>query len=172
MIRSLLLGMAGVAVSTACLAHITLETRQAPLGSSYKAVVRVPHGCDGTATTAIRIKIPEGVVSIKPMPKPGWSIELKKDKYAKTHDAAENAKVSEGVVEIAWSGGKLPDSYYDEFVFRGYLAGDLEPGKPLYFPIVQECEKGVHRWIEIPAAGKSTDDYPEPAAELMITPKK
>jgi uncharacterized protein YcnI len=172
MIRSILLGVAGAAISTASLAHITLEARQAPVGASYKAVLRVPHGCDGTATTSLRVKIPEGIVSIKPMPKPGWTIELIKGKYAKTHEASENAKVSEGVVEIAWSGGKLPDAYYDEFVFRAFVATDVEPGKPVYFPVVQQCEKGVHRWIEIPAAGKSIDDYPEPAAELTITPKK
>jgi uncharacterized protein YcnI len=172
MIRSFFLGAAGAAISTVALAHITLETRQAPLGTTYKAVLRVPHGCEGSATTSIRVKIPEGVVSIKPMPKPGWTIELTKGKYAKTHDASEKAKVSEGVVEIAWSGGKLPDDYYDEFVFRAFLAADLEPGKPLYFPAVQQCEKGVTRWIEIPAPGKSADDYPEPAPSLMISPKQ
>ena len=28
-------------------AHMTLETGEAPAGGSYKAVIRVPHGCDG-----------------------------------------------------------------------------------------------------------------------------
>ncbi|MEA2977640.1 MAG: periplasmic copper chaperone [Alphaproteobacteria bacterium] len=172
MIRCFILAAASVALSSTAFAHITLETRQAPLGASYKAVVRVPHGCEGFATTGIHIKIPEGVVSVKPMPKPGWTIELVKGKYAKTHDGGENAKISEGVVEIAWSGGKLPDAYYDEFIFRAFLATDLEPGKALYFPTVQQCEKGTHRWIEIPATGKSMDDYPEPAPDLMIMPKK
>jgi uncharacterized protein YcnI len=41
----------------------------------------------------------------------------------------------------------------------------------LYFPVVQECEKGVHRWIEIPAAGKSPGDYPSPAPGLKLVPK-
>ena len=69
----------------------------------------------------------------------------------------------------AWSQGRLPDEQYDEFVFRGFLASDLEPGQTLYFPVVQECEKGVHRWIEIPAPGK---DYPEPAPGLKLLPKR
>jgi uncharacterized protein YcnI len=172
MIRSFLLVLLGAVVSTAALAHVTLETRQAPSGATFKAVLRVPHGCEGAATTALRVKIPEGVVAVKPMPKPGWTIEMKKGKYAKTHEASEGAKVSEGVLELAWAGGKLLDGYYDEFVFRMFIAPDLEAGKPVYFPVVQECEKGVTRWIEIPAAGKSIDDYREPAAELMITPKK
>jgi uncharacterized protein YcnI len=172
MVRPLLLGLTCATISTAALAHVTLETRQAPQGANYKAILRVPHGCDGSATTALRVKIPEGVVGVKPMPKPGWTIEVKKGKYAKTHDASEGAKVSEGVTELSWSGGKLPADYYDEFVFRAFIASDLEPGKAVYFPIVQECEKGVTRWIEIPAPGKSLDDYPEPAAELIVTPKK
>ena len=45
------------------LAHVTLETREAPVGASYKAVLRVPHGCEGTATTALRVRIPEGVIA-------------------------------------------------------------------------------------------------------------
>ncbi len=172
MIRSLLLGAACAAVSTACLAHITLETKQAPAGANYKAVLRVPHGCEGSATTALRVKIPEGFINVKPMPKPGWKIELKQGKYAKTYEGSEGTKLSEGVVELSWSGGKLPDNFYEEFTFRGFLAGDLPADKPIYFPIVQECEKGVTRWIEIPANGKKLDDYKEPAAELMVTPKK
>ncbi len=31
-------------------AHVTLEKRQAPVGSYYKAVFAVPHGCAGSAT--------------------------------------------------------------------------------------------------------------------------
>ena len=77
---------------------------------------------------------------------------------------------TDGVTEISWSGGKLPDDWYDEFVFQGFLAGDLDPAKPMYFPVVQECEQGVHRWIEIPAPGKSSSDYPEPAPVLNLLP--
>jgi uncharacterized protein YcnI len=34
--------------------------------------------------------------------------------------------------------------------------------------VVQECAAGVHRWIEIPAAGESADDYEEPAPSVTI----
>ena len=54
-------------------AHVTLEKRQAPVGSYYKAVFAVPHGCAGSATVKLRVQIPEGVIGIKPMPKPGWT---------------------------------------------------------------------------------------------------
>jgi len=171
MIRYLILGAIGALVSTACLAHVTLEVRQAPAGSTYKAVLRVPHGCSGSPTVAVRVKIPEGVFNVKPMPKPGWSIEAKKAKYAKPYDAGHGA-LTEGVAELAWTGGRLPDDHYDEFIFRAALSADLPAGKPIYFPVVCECEKGVERWIEIPAAGQRLDDLQHPAAELMITPKR
>lgn len=148
-------------------AHVTLERGEAPVGSPYKAVFRVPHGCDGSATIAIRVRIPDGVLDVKPMPKPGWTITIVKGKYAKAYNLF-HAQVSEGVTEVDWAGGKLPDEYYDEFVFQSFLASDLQPGQMLYFPVVQECEKGVHRWIEIPAAGS---DYPEPAPKLKLLPK-
>jgi len=172
MTRSFVVGLLGSAVCAAAQAHVTLETREAPAGANYKAILRVPHGCNGSPTVALRVKIPEGVVGVKPMPKPGWNIEIKKDKYAKAHQTDEGAKVIEGVTEVDWTGGKIPDGYYDEFVFRAFIGADLPPGKPVYFPVVQECEKGVNRWIEIPPEGKSSHDFPEPAPALMVTPKK
>jgi uncharacterized protein YcnI len=163
-------GAAGATLFATCaLAHVTLETAQAPVGAGYKAVLRVSHGCNGSPTVTVRVKIPAGVIGVKPMPKPGWTLEIVKGKYAKTYNLY-HAKVSEGPTEIAWSGGKLPDDNYDEFVFQSFLASDLAPGGMLYFPVVQQCEKGVHRWIEIPAAGKS--DFPEPAPALKLLPKK
>jgi len=172
MFRELVVGAAGVAlfVSTAS-AHVTLEVQAAPVGAPYKGVLRVPHGCEGAATTAIRVRIPDGMIAVKPMPKPGWKIDMVKGKYEKTYSYFHDAKLSEGVTEISFTGGNLPDAYYDEFVFSGFLAGDLEPGTVLYVPVVQECEKGIHRWIEIPAAGKSASDYPEPAPALKLLPK-
>ena len=166
MVRVFVLVAAGAAVFVCCAsAHITLETQQAPVGAPYKAVLRVPHGCDGAATVALRVRVPEGVIAVKPMPKPGWKIETVSGKYPKAYSFFRDEKLSEGVLEISFTGGSLPDSYYAEFVFSGFLAGD-------HFPVVQECEKGVHRWIEIPAAGKSSSDYPEPAPGLKLLPKK
>jgi uncharacterized protein YcnI len=158
-------------VATAAAAHVTLETREAPVGASYKAVLRLPHGCEGTATTSVRVRIPEGVIGVKPMPKAGWTINTVKGKYPKTY-SLYHAQVSEGVVELSWSGGPLLDAWYDEFVFIAFLADDLEAGKTLYVPVVQECEKGVHRWIEIPAAGQPAHDLKQPAPSLRLLPKK
>jgi uncharacterized protein YcnI len=151
-------------------AHITLETQEAAVGSTYKAVLRVPHGCEGKATTALRVQIPEGVISVKPMPKPGWTLQVKKGKYEKSYQLYGEA-IASGVKEIDWSAGSLPDEFYDEFVFRGQLAADLPAGQKIYFPVVQECDGVADRWIEIPAAGQNEDALEFPAPGLRLLPK-
>ena len=151
-------------------AHITLEGEEAAADSSYKAVLRVPHGCEGAATTAIRVQIPEGLIVAKPMPKAGWTIELKEGDYAKSYDYFGDP-VTKGVKEIAWTGGNLPDKFYDEFVFRVRITS-FALGTKIYLPVVQECGSAADRWIEIPEAGKSEDDYEYPAPGFTVIEMK
>jgi uncharacterized protein YcnI len=164
-------GATGVLLLTvsAAAAHFSLAEPEATPGASYKAVLQVGHGCAGSPTVKLRVQIPEGVINVRPQPKPGWTLETVRGAYAGTYDLW-GAKVSEGVREIVWSGGSLPDDFYDEFAFRTYLTAEL-PAGPLYFPVVQECEKGSERWIEIPAAGKSDHDYESPAPAVILKPR-
>lgn len=155
--------------SHAAVAHVTLETRQAPAGSYYKAVIRVPHGCDGTPTTTVRVRIADGVTSVKPQPKPGWKLAIIKGKLAMPYADSHGNQITEAVREVAWSGGHLLDEHYDEFVMQMRLPET--PNATLYFPVVQECVKGAHRWIEIPAAGKAPGDYKQPAPALGLVPR-
>jgi uncharacterized protein YcnI len=152
-------------------AHVTFEVQEASVNSTYRAVMRVPHGCEGAPTAKVRIRIPEGVIAVKPMPKSGWILETVRGPYARTIDDHGNP-VAEGIKEISWT-GRLLDEHYDEFVFRARLTDSLTPGTVLYFPVVQECEGGkVDRWIEVPAEGKSADDYKYPAPGLKLVPAK
>ncbi|WP_353682699.1 DUF1775 domain-containing protein [Mesorhizobium sp.] len=64
--QSLLLATALALVTGAASAHVSFETASAAVGSPYKAVLRVPHGCDGQPTDTVRIKIPEGVIAVRP----------------------------------------------------------------------------------------------------------
>ncbi|KJC46160.1 YcnI family protein [Bradyrhizobium sp. LTSP857] len=163
--------MAALAASPAA-AHVYLEGKQATVGASYKAVFAVPHGCSGSPTVKIRVQIPEGVIAVKPMPKAGWNVDVVEGQYASEYDYHGN-KLSSGAKEVVWSGGKLPDHNYDEFVLSSFLTDSLKPNTTLYFPVVQECEKGVSRWIEIPAegAGHSHEDKsPAPGVKLLPKP--
>lgn len=162
------------ALLTACagtaFAHVSLEKGEAAAGSTYKATFRVPHGCEGKPTNVVRIRIPDGVISVKPMPKPGWQLEKVRGPYGKSYDYY-GTQLSEGVKEVVWSGGNLGDDEYDEFVLRGYFSADLKEGDTVYFPVVQECPDGLsERWIEIPASGQSSDDLELPAPAVKLTP--
>ncbi|WP_297976406.1 YcnI family protein [uncultured Amaricoccus sp.] len=167
MTKTILAAALAVAAAGAAQAHVSIETREAPVGTTYKAVLRVPHGCEGEATKTIRVRIPEGMFAVKPMPKAGWTLETVTGPYAKPYKQ-HGSELTEGVVEVSWT-GELPDAFYDEFVLRGTLAGDLAPGTTLFFPVVQECADKTERWIEIPASGQDPDslEYPAPGVTLL-----
>lgn len=160
------LAAAGIA-PPAC-AHVTVQPTTAVAGSYFEARFTVPHGCSGAATVALRIKIPEGVTSVKPQMKPGWEVAIKSRKLDPPIQD-HGRTISETVDEIEWRGGKLPDNLYDTFGLVVKLPDT--PNATLYFPAVQECEQGLVRWIGIPAAGQSRGALREPAPALGLTAK-
>jgi uncharacterized protein YcnI/copper(I)-binding protein len=157
----------GIAISSAD-AHVTLATKEAAPNSTYKAVLQVPHGCDGEATTTVQVQIPEGVIAVKPMPKAGWTLTTTRGAYAKAYEN-HGRTVSEGVKAIVWSGGNLADEHFDEFTFSAMIATDGGAASAVYFPVVQQCAKGEAAWTEIPATGQSTRDLKKPAPSLRIS---
>jgi periplasmic copper chaperone A len=157
---------ATLAASTAS-AHVVLETKSAPAGSYYKGTFMVGHGCTGgSPTVAVTVRIPEAIQAVKPSPKPGWTMEVKRVPLDKPYETY-GRKVTDRVSEITWK-GKLDFDHYDEFVAQ--LRLPETPGK-LYFAVRQDCESGSMDWAEIPAPGKTRRDYKTPAAELDVLPK-
>lgn len=152
-----------VSLAVPAFAHATFEVQEAKIGGSYKAVLRVPHGCGTEATHTVRIQIPEGFYNVKPMPKAGWTLETVTGPYENSYDN-HGTTLTEGVKEIVWSEGNLPNEWYDEFVFRGSFAGTLEPGK-FYFPAIQECATGEEAWIDV--TGDENAEMPAPSVELL-----
>ncbi|MDB5648824.1 MAG: hypothetical protein JWL62_344 [Hyphomicrobiales bacterium] len=151
----------------AAFAHVTLEKPEATSGASYKAVLRIGHGCGASATTGLSVEIPEGLVAVKPMPKPGWQLTTQIGPYA-TPVTVYGQKLESGTRNISWTGGKVQDSEYDEFVFVGQL-GDVKPGTTLYLPVLQTCETGENRWVEIPKDGQTMRDLKFPAPTLKVS---
>ncbi len=165
--------LAALAVAVAAApaaAHVTIDQHEAPARSYFKAQLRIGHGCKGSPTMRVRVRLPEGAVSVKPQPKPGWQVETMRVKLAPPVDDGHGGTITEAVGEVIWSGGRLLDEHFDEFAVMMRLPD--RPGATVYFPVVQECEQGVHRWIEIPAAGKSARDLREPAPALRLTPRR
>jgi uncharacterized protein YcnI len=163
---------AGLLAAWPASAHVLLDGKQAVVGADYKAVFVVPHGCAGSATVKLRVQIPEGVIVAQAEPKTGWSIDTVRGKYAGEYEV-HGAKVAEGIREVAWSGGKALDKTREEFVIDTFLTDGLKPDATLYFPVVQECEKGVSRWIEIPHDGAAhSHEGKWPAPGVRLTPKQ
>jgi uncharacterized protein YcnI len=170
MIRLAAFSIAGCVVAgTAAFAHVTLESREAPADSYAKLTFSVPHGCDGSPTVRIRVRVADGVTGVKPQPKPGWQVAIVKAKLEGRVVGSHGETITETISEVSWSGGRLLDEHFDEFAMQVRLP-KAEPGTVLYFPVVQECEHGVTRWIEIPDAGKP-GNLKEPAPALRLTPK-
>jgi uncharacterized protein YcnI len=147
-------------------AHVTIENPQAVVGSYYRAVFDVPHGCGASPTTTLRVVIPAGIVTAKPMPKPGWTIEIIKEGLEKSVQN-EGHKLTERVKEVVWKGGRLSSEEFDSFTLMVRLPAT---SGPLPFPTVQSCEVGETRWVEIPPEGKTSLDVRYPAPSVLLVP--
>jgi periplasmic copper chaperone A len=155
-----------IAFSSPALAHVSFENGETKPDSTYKAILRIPHGCDGKPTLKVRVRIPEGIVDVKPMPKAGWKLETAKGSYVRAYQVHGEA-VSEGVTDIVWS-GSLDDGHYDELVFQARFTDTYQPGATVYFPVVQECNGAVEEWSQVPAAGEDPHGLKSPAPGVRI----
>ncbi|MBN9006527.1 MAG: YcnI family protein [Rhizobiales bacterium] len=165
--------VATVAAMVSCntaLAHVTVQPKDAPANSYAHLVFTVPHGCNGSATTALRIRLPDGILSAKPQMKQGWKVDIKSRKLDAPAQGPHGKSITDVVEEVAWRGGPLPDNLYDTFGLIVRLPD--KAGQTLYFPVVQECEQGVDRWIEIPSAGESSDKLHSPAPAVRLKAKQ
>lgn len=147
-------------------AHVTIDPQQGPANGYFRAALRVPHGCKASPTVRVRVRIPDGVLSVKPQVKPGWTIAIVRSKLAQPLEDGHGNKITEVVSEVAWSGGRLEDAHFDEFGLVMRLPD--RANTVIHFPVVQECAEGVHRWIEIPEAGRSPQELKEPAPALRL----
>jgi uncharacterized protein YcnI len=159
-----------LAAAGAAQAHVTLEQAQAPAGTAFKAVLRVGHGCEGSATHTVSVRIPAGFLGAKPVPKPGWTLGIRRAPLAQPYES-HGRKISDDVVQITWKAASrdawLQDAWTDEFVLRGLTPA--QPG-PLWFKVLQVCEQGQSDWSEVPESGTSTQGLKAPAALLEVLP--
>ena len=164
MTRLLLAATAALLVAQPVNAHVTLEKPEAVAGQSYKAVLRLGHGCEGgSPTTSFSVDIPDAIALVRPMPKAGWQLKVETAPYAKPI-GAHGKEVTSGVKKITWSGGRVLDGEYDEFIFVGQLRDDAAGA--LAFPVVQKCSKGEWRWVDVAQPGQPAKN---PAPVLKVT---
>lgn len=156
--------------SAAAHAHIVLDVQSAPVGSYYRGALRVGHGCDNSPVKQIVVAVPAGVQGAKPMPKPGWHIDIERKVLAQPY-VSHGRTVTEDVSEIRWT-AKSPEDYlqpdqYDEFVVFAKLP---DAAGKLYWKTSQLCAQGRIDWHDIPAADAALRSK-TPAAVLEVQPK-
>ncbi|MFT4240669.1 MAG: YcnI family protein [Acidovorax sp.] len=148
-------------------AHVGLEYQVAPAGSSYKASFKIGHGCAGSPTRQIAVDIPAGVQGARPMPKPGWALDVQRAKLAQPY-TSHGRSVTEDVVRITWTArtpdDMLPDAHYDEFVLVATMPAQAGT---VYWPVRQVCAEGRHDWTEVPQQPGQKLKAPAVALEIL-----
>ena len=156
-----------VILSVPAHAHVTANPDHGKAGAYFQTALRVSHGCDGSATTSVHVKIPPEIITVRPQAKPGWTIEIKTKKLEKPITSGHGKVIDEAVTDVIWSGGVLPDKHYDEF---GLVMKLPEKNKvTLWFPVIQECEKGSNQWADIPKDVTQWHHAHRPAPFVKVT---
>lgn len=150
--------------SAAAGAHVTPQDPEAPSGAYFTTAFKVGHGCDGSPTTKVELKLADGVTSVKPQPVPGWELST----TTRTLDPPielHGTEITETVDTVIWEGGPLPDDQLQMFWVSMKLPEDA-PGTALEFPVVQTCEVGETAWIQSTVEGEEEPESPAPIVTL------
>jgi uncharacterized protein YcnI len=148
--------LALLSLSSVAHAHVTVQPSEAPAGSFFAFVVRVPNEREDAATTEVTVRFPEVFASVSFQPKPGWQREVSIKKL-KAPITIGDAEVDELVGSVTWTGGEIQPGEFDEFGFSVRVPD--EPGE-IEFKAIQTYSNGeVVEWTG-PA------DAEEPAARV------
>lgn len=137
---------ATLALSAPAFAHIDPDPSEAQAGSTLSIAFTIEHGCDGSPTVQLDMRLPEGVTDAEPEPFEGF----------------------EGSVDgdvLTYVGGPLADD--EEATFSVLMTLPPTADTTIFFPVVQRCEEGEIRWIGIPDEPGDELDEPAPALALI-----
>jgi uncharacterized protein YcnI len=153
-------------------AHVTVGADDAHQGAADSVLTfRVPNEQDGASTVKVTIAFPKAtpLASVKPGPKPGWTIATTTGKFA-TPITTDDGTLTEGVSQVVWTASSpaagIPAGQFDSFQV---LVGPL-PAKAttLSFPTVQTYSNGkVTSWIEPVTDPAHEPDNPAPTLHLL-----
>ncbi len=158
-------GWAGAGTASA---HISPDKTEVPAGGYTDVQLLVPHGCDGSPTTKIEVKVPELLVTASPYVNPGWAVEVSKETLDEPVDDGHGGEYTERDATITWTaedGNALLDGYRTNFGI-GFQAPDAE-GETLYFPVIQTCEDGSSDWITEWDGTGEEPEKPAPAVTIV-----
>jgi periplasmic copper chaperone A len=149
--RRMAVGLGTIAVVTVgfavpAWAHVEAELGEVSPTGRAEITFGFQHGCDGAATTALRIQVPEGVSDITLEPVEGFT-----------------PNVSD--TEFGWSGGSVPDGEEAAFTATAQLTG--EEGDVIAFPTIQQCGDVEEAWVEPPETSTG-DESTNPSPSIVL----
>jgi len=149
-------------------AHVSVGGSTTEAGEYTVLTVSVPHGCEGSSTTKVAIKIPDGVLAVTPTRNPFWDVSTTIVKLAKPTKDAHGNTVTERTGTVTYTATTpLPDAQRDAFELSFQIPD--KAGETLAFPTIQTCEKGETAWTEVPAEGEDGEELEHPAPSFVIT---
>ena len=161
-------GLLTLAVAAPASAHVTVTPSDTAAGAYTVLTFSVPHGCDGSPTTAVTIQMPEEIVAVTPTRNAYYGVEKNLVKLDEPIEDAHGNTITERVGQVVYTSKlPLPDGYRDTMELSLQLPD--EAGKTLAFPVIQKCEKGQTGWTELAAEGQDTEELEHPAPTVTIT---
>ncbi|MEV7804364.1 YcnI family protein [Microbispora sp. NPDC088329] len=155
-------------LSVPALAHVTVNPGTAEQGGWTKIAFRVPNERDNASTTKVEVEFPTDhplpFVSVRPVP--GWDVKITRGKLPKPVVSDAGDTITESVLKITWSGGKVESGQFQEFeVSAGPLPKNVDA---IAFPTAQTYSNGeVVKWADAPKADGSEAEHPAPTLKLV-----
>lgn len=150
-------------------AHVSATPSVANAGAYTVLTMSVPHGCDGSPTTRVEIRIPEQILSVTPTRSPFYDVAVDIEKLDEPVTDVHGNEVTERVGTVTYTATTpLPDGQRDTLELS-FQVPDV-PGEMLAFPTVQTCEKGSTGWVEIPEEGQDSHELEAPAPMFEVLP--
>lgn len=149
-------------------AHVGIEQTEQAAGSSTVLNFAVPHGCDGSATTAVAIQIPESIVTVTPNRNPYYDVTVETETLDAPIEGSHGEQITERDAVVTYTAREpLPDRIRDVLGVSLSVPADAE-GETIYFPVIQTCEQGETAWIEIPEDGVDPHSLDAPAPAINV----
>ena len=129
-------------------AHVHTSPEQVRPGATATVSFVIGHGCGGSPTTSVAIKVPATVTKVSGVAPKGWTSSFRNS-------------------IVTFTGGPLADKAKASFGVA--FTAPAKTGT-LLFPTVQTCVKGKNSWTSAPLANGAEPENPAPFVVVTNTP--
>ncbi|KAI9598223.1 hypothetical protein BDF19DRAFT_431750 [Syncephalis fuscata] len=158
-----------VAVASVVLvdAHVSITPANINADTYSTIAFRIPHGCNGSPTNKVTIKLPTNTSSVKGAYIAGWQVSVTQ-RALETPFVSDGKTVNSTVDTVTWTAdpagnNTLPDNAYLDFGLT--LKTPIKPNDSdkLAFELYQTCVSGNTNWTDTAA----NSEHPAPAVKLL-----